>query len=113
MRRRCRIALAVIGGLSLFAGIAGAYIHATIAHYEQAPPCDRLSGIPGLLQKANLISSGTCEVQAGIGTCRTPASLCTVQVLVRNPNPTGPPYILRNKQGTCQNTVEGCACVPR
>jgi hypothetical protein len=111
MTRR-KIAFATLFCLAGFGGIASAYVRSTIAFYQNAAPCGKVSGFVGLLQQANLVAqSANCAINPVTQMC-VATNQCQVQVLVRNPNPTGPPYIFRTKIGHCQTVLPSqCACV--
>ena len=115
MIKRHKIAFATLLGLLLFVGAASAYVEITLENLRENPPCGQLTGLAGVLQKAKLVdSSGNCAV--GINGCLNQFSICQIQVVVRNPNPTGPPTITKTKTGICKNVpaapgVTGCACV--
>lgn len=89
--------LAVLGVSEGFA-----YVRATIAKYEHAAPCGRLAGFAGLLQSANFIPSGDCEVEVRKGGCKS-SRACEVS---------NPPSGSKGK-GKCTPTPNGqsCACV--
>jgi len=71
MTKNRRLAIGIMG---LLLGLGGAsrglaYVNATIAQYQHAAPCGRLSGVPGLLQATHFIPSGDCKVRSD-GSCQ-------------------------------------------
>jgi hypothetical protein len=68
------LVLTIIGAVQAFA-----YVNDTIATYKAHPPCNRLAGVPRILQVAGFISSGDCSVSndgtcANSGACKKSAS---------------------------------------
>lgn len=100
MKRR-KFVFAFLFCATLLGGVASAaYVHRTIAQYESAAPCYKLSGIPGLLQATHFIPSGGCIVDKDRGGCHDDRA-CEIS----NP-PTGKP-----KKGNCKPTDKGRRCV--
>src|ERR1700687_5049553 len=103
MRRKLLATLFCVAG---FGGIASAaYIHSTIAQYENAAPCGKLHGVPGLLQSAHLLTQGNCSINPTSRTnaCKAEGSVCSFD----DPNSRG-----NTIKGKCTSTYPGCACVP-
>ena len=64
--------------------------------------CAKLDGLPGLLQKMNLLAVGNCSIN-GPGKCKNPGAICTVS------SPTG-----LSLTGICTNQPKvDCTCVPK
>jgi hypothetical protein len=104
MRNRRALLLAVVA-ISLTAVSTGyAYMYVTIAQYTYAAPCGRLTGLPGVLQAANFIPKGDCEVDLGKGGCHDRRE-CTIS----NP-PSG-----KKQSGNCTPSADGknCLCVAK
>jgi len=87
--------------LIVLGGVASAtYLHSTIAQYENAAPCYKLKGIPGLLQATHFIANGGCIVDTVKGGCHD-SRACEI-----SKPPTGKP-----KKGKCSPANNGTDCV--
>jgi hypothetical protein len=101
--RRMGSIAGTIAGLATTVGILSslAYIVHTRALYAEAAPCSKLHGIPGLLQTAGFVTTGTCTTTKN-NTCTNPNSTCTIT----NPPSGG------SKTGYCvySQALQSCTC---
>jgi hypothetical protein len=101
-KRRMWSIAGTIAGLAATFAIPSclAIISHTRALYAYAAPCSKLHGIPGLLQTAGFVATGTCTTKNN--TCANPNSTCTIT----NPPSGG------SKTGYCvySTTLQSCVC---
>ena len=106
MKRRKVLSLAglamVLGTFGISRGVA--YVDDTIAVYAHAAPCGKLHGFAGLLQSANFVPTGDCQVDVKKGGCHD-SGACTIS----NPASGG------STKGNCKPTADAqsCMCVAR
>ena len=83
--------------------MAAVYLKAEVDAANEAVPCGKLQGIPGVLQAAGFIKTGTCTV-TNTGACASPGSKCTFQE-----RPSG-----ESEKGKCTTVVtkkqNSCVC---
>src|ERR1700722_9558134 len=102
MNKRRLLSLA---GLTILLGTFGisrsvAYVGATIAGYQHAVPCGRLSGFAGLLQATHFLATGNCAVSPS-GACQTSGKACSTS---------SKPVSGASQNGTCTSTATTCYC---
>jgi len=106
MNRR-KLALTIVVCLIAFGGIASAaYVHSTIAQYKDGVPCGKLTGVPGLLQKAHFFSAEAhdCVYDNDKGRCKD-SNHCEVFVLSKGV------LVDSGKDGNCRTVAKTCVCV--
>lgn len=86
----------------------GSVVVQTVSAYSGGVPCGKLSGVPGLLQTAGFLPSGTCATTNDGRTCSAPGSPCKFSN--GNPSPGGED----KKNGTCRQLPANgpCQCKP-
>ena len=99
MNRR-KLAFATLFSLIGLGGISSAYVHSSIAQYQNAAPCGKLQGIPGLLQSANLIPKSDCVYDAKKARCKD-SHACEFE------DPTTVGVTLK---GNCRTVSNDCVC---
>lgn len=86
-------------------GVATVYVHSVIAQYQDAAPCGEAEGLVGLLQKVDLVRTGSCPITPR-RTCANIGGACTVS---QPPGSSGP------TTGHCYNsttdTSNPCQCI--